>query len=175
MGKNKDLDYKIMVWMYKIQDYLSKPKNKLVDFDIKQGDTVVDYGCGPGRHVLMASEAVGENGKVIAADINPIAIKNVIKRINKNKLKNVIPIICEDGNISENIADVVYALDMFHQIEDPTAFFEAIHKIIKPSGFFYLEDGHQPRTSTILKIKQSELWEIEEEKEKYIKIKPMNK
>jgi hypothetical protein len=35
--------YKITVFCYKIHDFFSAPKNKLLDFDKKKGNTVVDY------------------------------------------------------------------------------------------------------------------------------------
>lgn len=169
--------YKMMVWTYKIQDMFSKPGDVLLRFEIKKGDTVVDYGCGPGRYIKKASELVGEKGKVIAADIHEIAIENVVRRIQRQTLKNVVPVLLGKNNegVPESIADLVYALDMFHQVKDPVEFLSKIHRIIKENGFLYLEDGHQPREITLNKIAQSELWHVDSESDGYVRLKPLGK
>jgi len=177
MSKGYDTFYKLMVLTYKVQDLFSKPGDTLLQFDICEGQTVVDYGCGPGRYINKASELVGENGKVIAADINQVAIKNVIKRIRSENIKNVVPILLKDGseNIEESSADVVYALDMFHQIDKPAEFLSKIHRIVKNSGWLYLEDGHQSRTVTLDKVRQSDLWKVYSENDVFIRLKPFGK
>lgn len=104
--------YKMMVWMHRIGDLFHKPGKQLHTFGIQKGDTLVDYGCGPGRYLETAARLVGLEGRVYAVDINPIAIANVEKRIKKNGLENVIPIMAGNGasGIPDDCADVVYAL-----------------------------------------------------------------
>ncbi len=169
------LMYNLMVLTFKIQDFFSTPGDVLLSFNIKSGDTVVDYGCGPGRYVQKASGLVGDMGKVIAADISEVAIDNVIKRIEKHGLKNVFPVLLDKSKsrIPENSADVVYALDMFHQVKDPAAFLSDIHKIIRKSGYLYMEDGHQSREATIKKVKMSRLWQIDEKYKDFLRLKPL--
>ncbi len=169
------LMYKLMVLIFKIQDFFSTPGDILLSFHTKNGDTVVDYGCGPGRYVQRASGLVGDTGKVIAADISEVAIDNVMKRIQKHGLKNVFPVLLDKSKsrIPENFADVIYALDMFHQVNDPADFLSDIHKIIKKSGYLYLEDGHQPRIATIKKVKLSGMWQIDEEYKEFLRLKPL--
>lgn len=175
MSKVSNLMYRLMVLTYNIQDLFSKPGDVLLHFEIKNGDTVVDYGCGPGRYIKKASELVGENGKVYAADIHDIAIRNVIKSIKHHKLKNVIPVqlTTDTGAIPESSADVVYALDMFHQVKEPAEFLLSIHRIIKSDGFLYLEDGHQSRKTALDKVSQSALWCVESQNDKYIQLSPL--
>ena len=68
---------------------------------------------------------VGSNGKVFAVDINPIAIDLVEQKIETYHLTNVIPVLLADHPeaIPTHCADVIYALDMFHQVVDPETFF----------------------------------------------------
>ena len=42
--------------------------SKIVGEYIRQGDTVIDLGCGPGFFSIPMAGFVGENGKVIAVD-----------------------------------------------------------------------------------------------------------
>lgn len=169
--------YRMMVLEFNIQDMFSKPGDALLQFGIQKGYTVVDYGCGPGRYIKKASELVGENGKVFAADIHEIAIENVVKSIHTQGLKNVVPVLLKKDveNIPENTADVVYALDMFHQVKEPVEFLSNIHRIIKKDGFLYLEDGHQARKTTLDKTGQSKLWQVDFESDRYVRLKPLGK
>jgi len=59
-----------MTFLFKVIDFLSPYINKRVrKFGIKEGMTVVDYGCGPGRYAVKFAELVGENGRVYAVEI----------------------------------------------------------------------------------------------------------
>lgn len=40
---------------------------------LKQGQTVLDLGCAPGSWSLYTSERIGEGGKLLAVDLQPIA------------------------------------------------------------------------------------------------------
>lgn len=42
---------------------------KILDDLVEPGQTVLDIGCGPGFFTVPMAEMVGENGRVIAADI----------------------------------------------------------------------------------------------------------
>ena len=68
------------------------PWSALDGFGIKRGQTVVDYGCGPGSYLRRASELVGPEGRVLAVDIHELAIKAVMRRIDKEQLSNVTPV-----------------------------------------------------------------------------------
>ena len=172
----ENLGFRMMVWTYKIRDLFSPAGEILEEFNINKGDTVVDYGCGPGRYLEKASNLVGNNGKVYAVDIHKLAIEYVKAEINEKNLQNVRTILVQNNGISidDNIADVIYALDMFHHISNPKIFFQKLSKIIKKDGILYIEDGHQSREDSINKIKQSSLWKIEEQKQNYLICKPIN-
>ncbi len=67
------------------------------------------------------------------------------------------------------MADVVYALDMFHMIEQPNEFLTELSRLVKRDGTIIIEDGHQPRTETIQKIEQSGILRIFEETKSHVK------
>ncbi|MEW5817947.1 MAG: class I SAM-dependent methyltransferase [Spirochaetota bacterium] len=165
--------FRIMSFMFRIADLFSPKGKRLADFGIKEGFTVVDYGCGPGRYIPAASRFVGPGGKVYAVDIHELAIRSVKKIINKNSLVNVVPVLAKGyvSGLASNCADLIYALDMFHGIKEPEVFLKELRRIVKESGVLILEDGHQPRKATLEKLRNSGLWKIEEECEKYIKLK----
>lgn len=170
----KEMGYRFMVWTFRIIDLFGRPDWRLDDFGIKKGSVVVDYGCGPGRYIQKASELVGPTGRVYAVDISRLAIDIVRKKMVNNNLDNVVPVLLGDGSseIDDHCADIVYALDMFHQIEAPIAFLSAIYRITKKDGVLFLEDGHQSRKKTKMKIARSGCWRIDQENPRYIRLVP---
>ena len=173
--KESLLAYNLMVTSYRIEDFFHKPGRQLKGFHIREGDTVVDYGCGPGRYIKTASGMAGPSGRVYAADISLIALEHVQNRIQQNRLTNIVPYLIENDacGIPSRCADVIYALDMFHRVGDTQAFFGELRRIIKNTGTLYLEDGHQSRTATLKKIEASPLWDIAEKKPGHVVLKPL--
>ncbi len=70
-----NLDFKLMTFFFKIRDLFRDPMEKVKNAEIKPGNVVVDYGCGPGSHAVAAAQIVGSSGKVHAIDIHPLALK----------------------------------------------------------------------------------------------------
>ncbi|MBI9068180.1 MAG: class I SAM-dependent methyltransferase [Salinivirgaceae bacterium] len=161
-GKNREempnIAFQIMTALMKLMDVLGNYSSKnFKTLDLKPGQTVIDYGCGPARYIRNASNTVGELGKVIAVDIHPLAIKKVKEKITKFKLINVEAVLAEGYNtpIADETADVVYALDMFHMIKQPKEFLIELSRLLKKEGKIIIEDGHQTRSETIQKIENS--------------------
>ena len=174
MDRMPDWAFKSMAFIFNVTDLFKSPDNKLKPFDIRKGQTVIDYGCGTGRYLPGASALVGENGLIYAVDIHELAIKCAFQQIKKNNLKNVKPI-RTDGktvDIPSHTADIIYALDMFHMVKDTKAFLQELNRLMRPDGTLYLEDGHQPRALTRDKILKSACWDIAEEKKSFIRCKP---
>lgn len=163
--------YRMMVWGYRLEDLFSSPGKKLDQYNIEPGQTIVDYGCGPGRYLRRASELVGEKGKVYAVDVHPMAMEYSNKRISKFSLKNVQTVLVK-GNTStipDHCADLIYAIEMFHHIEEPKEFLEELHRIAKPSCKLFIEDGHQSREKTIEMASSCPSWQVVDQKDKWVK------
>jgi ubiquinone/menaquinone biosynthesis C-methylase UbiE len=174
MDRMPDSAFWMMKQLFKIF-YFFRPVDKYIgSFGIKKGDTVVDYGCGPGAYIKSASILAGEKGTVYAVDIHEMAISAVIKLIAKENLKNVRPVLADSNRVSipDDSADVVYAIDMFHMVKDSEGFLKEICRITKNNGFLILEDGHQPRKITIEKVLRAGCWKISGEQKRYIKCSP---
>jgi len=83
------IDFKGMAFFFKIRDIFKPPIKKIRNSNIKRGDYVLDYGCGPGSYSFAAAEVVGMEGRIYAADIHPIAIKTVKKKVLKKNIQNI--------------------------------------------------------------------------------------
>lgn len=173
--KMSDASFRFMTLCFRVIDFIYPYIDKRVKkFGIEPGMTVVDYGCGPGRYTTRFAELTTELGKVFAVDIHELAIEAVKKKIKKHGFKNIKPVLANGYNstISDNVADIVCALDMFFAIQNPTEFFAELKRIAKKGGVLVIDDGHQRRSETKQKINDSRLWQIFEETKDHLKCKP---
>ena len=170
-----DIAFKCMSAIFRIRDLFLDFNKQLTPFQIKMGQTVIDYGCGTGSYLKRASILVGEHGTVYAMDIHPLSIERVKKRIQKENLKNITPILVKDYSclVEDNTADVIYALDMFHMVKYPDRFLKELNRLLKAGGRLFLEDGHQSREKTKAKILKTGLWEIISEEKRHVACIPL--
>jgi len=63
--------FRFMTLALKIRDIFKSPVNVLKEANIKVGDTVLDFGCGPGSYSLAAAKLSGESGKIYSLDKHP--------------------------------------------------------------------------------------------------------
>lgn len=174
-GKGREgipnIPFILMTFFMKLVDFFTNYSNENIkNLNIKSGQTVIDYGCGPARYIKNASNLVGPSGKVIATDIHPLAIKNVNDEIKKYNLSNVYATLANGykTDIESEIADVVYALDMFHMIEQPIELMTELARIVKKDGRVIIEDGHQARSETKRKIESGEILKIIRETKSFV-------
>ncbi len=166
-----DTSFRLMTGMFSLIDLLFPfVERRAGSFGVHPGMTVVDYGCGPGRYTLRFSKIVGEGGKVFAVDIHELAIDAVKRKIARYGLTNVQPVLAHGYNtgLPDAIADRIFALDVFHGIQQPTEFLAGLRRLAKPDGLLIIDDGHQLRELTRRKILDSGLWKIESEFEDHL-------
>ena len=173
--KMSDRSFRLMTSLFKIVDFVYPYIDKRVGkFGIKDGMTVVDYGCGPGRYAVKFAELVGENGRVYAVDIHELAIEAVKRKIRGGNLRNIEPVLAQgyDSTLPDAVADAVCAIDMFFIIKKPTELLTELKRIMKSDGTLVIDDGHQPRSVTKARILDSGIWDIVEETSDHLKCKP---
>lgn len=170
-----DLCFRLMSLSFHVRDRIRPPERLLAKIGIRKGMTVVDYGCGPGSYIKVASGLVGANGTVYAVDIHELAVESVSRRTRKEGLTNVIPVLAKGytSGLPDAAADLVYALDMFHMIDEPGAFLAELRRIAKPDGVLVIDDGHQPREKTRRAVRESGIWTIEEETPEFLRCRPL--
>ncbi|MCP4693845.1 MAG: class I SAM-dependent methyltransferase [Desulfobacterales bacterium] len=176
MEKMPDFAYRIMAFIFKFREWFSSPGRLLDAFHIQKGSEIVDYGCGPGLYLNKASDLVGAEGKVYAVDIHELAISDVNRRAKKENLTNVVGVVADghDSGLAPGAADLIYALDMFHMINDTGSFLGELRRIIKKDGVLYIDNGHQKREAARKKILDSGKWSIDSENKRFMKCLPRN-
>ena len=170
-------EFRLMQGFMKIADHVyPHVRTRTESFGIKPGQTVVDYGCGPGRYTIEMARLVGKDGKVIAVDLVEMALEETQRKLESGEFRN-----CDlklahgyDSGVGDNAADIVFAIDMFHHISDTNAFLREINRITKPDGLLILSGGHLTRKTVKAKVAMSEIWDIAEERKEYVAYKKRN-
>ena len=172
-----NISFQAMSALFWFRDLVAPVDKKVNRWHINPGDVVVDVGCGPGSYLRAASALVGDEGKVYAVDIHPLAIRTVQKKIREQRLANVIALLTQNNHISlaDNTADFIYAMDMFHMVKDTKAFLQELWRIAKPSGVLLIESGHQPVSLAMKKLKDGALWEVSQLRSNTFICTPRNK
>jgi len=159
--------FKFMLKHFKQRDKKYPPLNKIEKTKINKGSFVLDYGCGPGSYSIAAAEVVGNTGKVYAADIHPLAIKEVEKRAREKELKNIETILTDcDTRLEDNTIDVVLLLDIYHDLLNPENILKELHRVLKKNGWLSVDDHHFKDEEIIDKITSIGLFKFIERKDK---------
>jgi ubiquinone/menaquinone biosynthesis C-methylase UbiE len=159
-----DFAFRLMTLMYKLRDLLQNPRKSLEKAQLRKGMSVVDYGCGPGSFTIPAAELVGQEGKVFAVDIYPLAISTVKQKASRKGLQNVETILVKgyDTGIQASSIDRVLLIDTIHLIEDTDALFREIHRVLKPDGLLFMEKGHMAMSEQKTILEKTGLFKITE-------------
>lgn len=154
--------FKMMALMYRIRDFFQNPRAILAVAHVRRGMTVADYGCGPGSFTIAAARIVGDSGRVYAIDVLPIAIKSVREKAARNRLGNVETALVRgyDTGIASGSVDRVLLIDTIHRIEDTSALFREIRRMLKSDGLLFMHKGHLPMTKQRALAEGSGLFDV---------------
>jgi ubiquinone/menaquinone biosynthesis C-methylase UbiE len=138
-----DISFKLMSLLLRLRD-LFKPRGRVLEeTGIQEGDTVLDFGCGPGGYIKPLVKMVGPSGKIYALDMNPQAIRAVKNFATSNNLANIETIIsdCQTG-LTDGSMDYVLLFDVLHHLPRPEAVLAEFHRVLKPDGILAMSDHH---------------------------------
>lgn len=120
----------------------------LKSIPLKEGDKIVDVGCGFGYNSLRFSEIVGESGVVYSTDTEPAYIDYLEDFVNKYNTKNIHPIKSVSNSLSVNDSvDVIFLSSLYHIIytwsreDERTSFLNSIKQNLKSNGYLVIVDN----------------------------------
>ncbi|MFX0175985.1 MAG: class I SAM-dependent methyltransferase [Candidatus Hodarchaeota archaeon] len=161
------LDFKFMSFFFRIRDIFKPPIQKLIKAELKYGDVILDYGCGPGSYTLVAAEIVGPTGTIYAADINPFAIEKVKSKLEKKHLNNIKTTTtdCKTG-LDKNSIDKIICFDTFHDINDKDCVLQEFYRVLKTNGLLALDDHHLSEDNILNAVTSKNFFRLQEKKDK---------
>lgn len=114
--------------------------------NIEQGMTVADIGAGNGYYTIRLAERVGEEGRVLAQDIDPKALNRLGRRIERQQLQNVSIRLGEvaDPKLPEDSFDRIFMVHMYHEISEPYEFLWRMWPALRDGGQVIVVDVDRP-------------------------------
>ena len=102
---------------------------------IADESTVADLGAGGGWFTIRLANRVGPNGKVYAEDVQKEMIEAIRRRVERARLKNVVPILgTESDPRLPGSVDAVLIVDSFHEMREPVVMLRNVAASLKPTG-----------------------------------------
>jgi ubiquinone/menaquinone biosynthesis C-methylase UbiE len=139
----KRIGFSLMALTFRVRDAIRPLATALQEAGLESGMVVLDFGCGPGSYSLAAARLVGRRGLVYALDVNPVAVEAVAHRAHRAGFANLQTIHseCASGLAAASV-DRVLLYDTFHDLEDPEAVLEELHRVLHSQGLLSVSDHH---------------------------------
>lgn len=109
---------------------------KILSPYINIGDIAVDLGCGMGYFSIPLAKLVGDDGKVIAVDLQSRMLAGLRRRARRIDLLGRIQTqqASQDRIGISDMADFVLAFWMVHEVHESRSFLAQIHSLLKNNG-----------------------------------------
>ena len=116
---------------------LSDPVTILEGAGLGPGQKVLEIGCGTGFFTIAAAEMVGEGGCLYAVDPHPLAIEQVMRKVQSAGLTNV-RLIRADATVAGLASGCIDIALLFGVIPAPIISLDRllaeIHRLLRPEG-----------------------------------------
>lgn len=112
--------------------------------ELTEGQTVADYGCGPGGLAVELARRVGPGGKVIGLDINPEFLERTHARARRDGVDDRIETrLVEDITlpVDDAAVDRLVCKNVLEYVPDPQATINEFRRIVRPGGIAHVSDS----------------------------------
>lgn len=109
---------------------------------VSPGQRVADIGAGTGYFLPYLSRAVGEEGRVLALDVEPAMVKHLEQRIEEAQMKNVSAarVAPDDPALPSRSVDRILTVNTWHHISGRVAYAAKLEQALQPGGSVLVVD-----------------------------------
>ncbi|WP_345964177.1 class I SAM-dependent methyltransferase [Streptomyces sp. BRB040] len=109
----------------------------VAELGLREGDRVLDAGCGTGRALPPLRAAVGRSGQVVGADLTPAMLQAAVHagrdRDGCLLLTDVAALPLRSGSL-----DAVFAAGLIAHLPDPAGNLRELARVVRPGGVLAL-------------------------------------
>ena len=118
------------------RDATQKPDHVVQLAGLGDAMTVVDLGSGSGYFLCWLSRAVGPHGHVIATEVDKALVRDLHKRVEREKLSNVEVLLApaNDVGIAARTADRILLVNVWHHLPDRKHYAARVARALSPGG-----------------------------------------
>jgi len=126
--------------------------------DLQPGMTVLDIGCGPGRLTIPVAKQVGQQGEVVAIDIQPGMLRRAQEKAQAANLTNIrfLQVGAGEGKLEHSQTDRALLVTVLGEVPDREAALKEIFDALKPGGILSVTeiifDPHFQSRDTVLRL-----------------------
>lgn len=123
-------------------DNLSCGGKNIALAELKEGESILDIGCGQGADIMLAAAMVGDSGLAVGIDMTPAMINTANENLKKSGIKNASFILAEAENLpfEDRTFDVVISDCVINHSRDKKRVYDEIHRVLKTGGRFIISD-----------------------------------
>lgn len=141
-----DFSFRVMSLEFRLRDFFRPPERILREAGIRNGMTVLDFGCGPGGFSLAAARLVGPEGRIYAVDNHPLAVKSVQRAASQQGSSNIRTILGgSTADFPGESVDIILLYDVLHDLHETGLILAELHRVLKPRGVLSVSDHHMKK------------------------------
>ena len=112
------------------------PYSLLTAAGLKQGQTVLEVGCGPGFFTIPAAKIVEADGHLYTLDFNPAAVERVKQKVEESVLTNIDVIHADAAKtgLPDANVDVAFLFGVLHSLKNLDTVLLEMHRVLKEGG-----------------------------------------
>ncbi len=132
-------------WNAPERDQWQQPEAIIEAMGIEEGMTVADIGAGTGYFIPFLSEAVGENGTVIAVDVEESMLQFIEEMANEKGITNVETRLPGEGEsgLDEASVDRILIVNTWHHIPNREEYSAHLRERLIDGGSVWNVDFHE--------------------------------
>ena len=112
-----------------------KPEEVITALALRDNAAVADLGSGPGVFTIPLAKRL-HRGVVYAVDVEPRQLDELRKRLVKEHLDNVVPVLASSStpHLPPEQIDLILLVDTYYHLSDRVAYFSELRHALAPGG-----------------------------------------